>query len=144
MPVHPLHARSEQGLLFLRRFAGDIAWIVTPPGQRMRDELDLCSLKKFRLAAPQNHLNPERSARIMLPLASCCDGSRGSATSSVEGVGFSWTGWASDSCFLALICGNFYPSENGDFNTCPERKSNKNFPLPGQMLQLYFCESRMG
>lgn len=92
MLVHPLHARSEQGLLFLKHFVGDIAWIVTPPGQRMRDELDLCSLKKFSLAAPQNHLNHERSVGIMLPLASCCDGSKGSATSSLEGIGFSELG----------------------------------------------------
>lgn len=99
-----------------------------------RQELDLCNLKKFRLAAAQSNLNPERSGWVLLFPVFSFDGSRGSTTSSVEVVGFA------QYFFLLLI----YPSENGDFNTFSERNSHKYFPLPGQMLQLCFCKRGMG
>lgn len=99
-----------------------------------RQGLDLCNLKKFRLAAAHSNLNPERSGRVLLFPASSFDGSRGSTTSSAEAVGFAHY------VFLLLI----YPSENGDFNTFSERKSYKYFPLPGQMLHLCFCKRGMG
>lgn len=61
--VHLLHARSEQGLLFSRCFLGWChcknckgIWL-----ENARQEFDICSPKKFRLAAPQNNLNPERN-----------------------------------------------------------------------------------
>lgn len=58
----------------------------------------------------------------MLSHASSFDGSRGSTMSSVEGVGFGELGESGQYFSLVLIHSVFYPSENGDFNTFPERK----------------------
>lgn len=125
--------------------AGDIARTLMPLGQKMgyRGPRSL-QPKEIQTRCSPKQSEPWWEGEVMLSHIPSFDGSRCSAASSCRGSGIQCELGEFVNTSFWFSCGVTYPSEKGDFNTFSERKSNKYFPLPGQILQLCFCKRRIG